>query len=326
MPDYGHVLRFGTFITPSLERPRQAVEGAQLSEQLGFDLVTFQDHPYQPAFHDTWTLMTWIAASTSRIQIAGNVLNLPLRPPAVLARAAVSLSLLSKGRFSLGLGAGGFMEAIEAMGGRRLSPGQSVDALGEAIDVIRALWDPSPRGPVRAGGTWYQIDGAKPGPRLANDIPIWLGALKPRMQRLIGQKADGWLPSLQYLPQGGLAAGNRAIDGAATEHDRDPREITRLLNIPPGLPAEELVRLAVEDGVSVFILASDDPPVWEEFAEDVIPTVRSSVEAERAGQAAHLTGAPLMGSNGPGVAPSRQSWKGPTNNERGTEMTSGDNR
>ena len=90
-----------------------------LSEQLGLDLVTFQDHPYQPSFLDTWTLLWWVAAQTERVQLSGNVLNLPLRQPAVLARAAASLDLLSGGRVSFGIGAGGFWDAIEAMGGRR---------------------------------------------------------------------------------------------------------------------------------------------------------------------------------------------------------------
>ena len=99
MPDYGHPLRFGSFITPvSAPRRRRPVELAVLSEELGFDLVTFQDHPYQPSFLDTWTLLSCVAARTERIHLAGNVLNLPLRPPAVLARSAASLDLLSGGR------------------------------------------------------------------------------------------------------------------------------------------------------------------------------------------------------------------------------------
>ena len=132
MPDYGHDLRFGTFITPSNASPQAPAALAQLSEQLGYDLVTFQDHPYQPGFLDTWTLMTWVAAQTERIHIAANVLNVPLRPPAVLARAAASLDLLAGGRFDLALGAGGFWDAIDGMGGRKLTPGQGVDALEEA--------------------------------------------------------------------------------------------------------------------------------------------------------------------------------------------------
>ena len=118
---------------------------AQIAEASGLDLVIFQDHPYQPAFLDTWTLMTFVAARTDSIRIAPNVLNVPLRPPAVVARSAASLDLLSGGRFDLALGSGGFWDAIEAMGGGRLTGGQAVTALEEAIDVIRALWDTSER-------------------------------------------------------------------------------------------------------------------------------------------------------------------------------------
>ncbi len=104
MADYGHDLVFGTFLTPQNAEPQAPVALAQLSERAGLDLVTFQDHPYQPAFLDTWTLMSYVAASTERIRISGNVLNLPLRPPVLLARQAATLDLLSGGRFELGLG------------------------------------------------------------------------------------------------------------------------------------------------------------------------------------------------------------------------------
>ncbi|GMA96727.1 hypothetical protein GCM10025881_35510 [Pseudolysinimonas kribbensis] len=106
MPDYGHPLRFGTFLTPTNAAPEQPVALAQLSESLGYDLATFQDHPYQPAFLDTWTLISWVLAETETIHVSGNVLNGQMRQPAMLARSAASLDLLSHGRFELGLGAG----------------------------------------------------------------------------------------------------------------------------------------------------------------------------------------------------------------------------
>src|SRR3954447_19141121 len=133
--DYGHDLLFGTFLTPSAEQPADAVELTRVSERAGLDLATFQDHPYQPAFLDTWTLMSYLAAATTRIRLVGNVLNLPLRQPVVLARSVASLDLLTGGRVELGLGAGGFWDAIEAAGGRRLNPGEAVDALEEAIEI-----------------------------------------------------------------------------------------------------------------------------------------------------------------------------------------------
>lgn len=286
MPDYGHPIRFGTFISPTNSSPQTPVELAVLSEQLGYDLVTFQDHPYQPGFLDTWTLLTWVAARTERIEISGNVLNLPLRPPAVLARAAASLDLLSEGRFAMGIGAGGFWDAIESMGGPRRTPGEAVDALSEAIDVMRGLWDAGERGMLRVDGEHYSVKGAKRGPKPAHEIPIWLGAYKPRMLRMIGRKADGWLPSLPYLKGHDLAEGNATIDKAAAAAGRDPAEIVRLLNIgpPPGSAAEwrdQLLPFALEDGISTFILMGDDPGLLATFAEEVAPQLRQAVADAR---------------------------------------------
>ena len=79
MTDYGHELLFGSFITPTAERPERPVALARLSEQLGLDLVTIQDHPYQVRHLDMWTLLSVIGASTSRIALSPNVANLPLR-------------------------------------------------------------------------------------------------------------------------------------------------------------------------------------------------------------------------------------------------------
>lgn len=283
--DYGHELAFGTFITPTAQQPQQAVTLAQLTERAGLDLATFQDHPYQPAFLDTWTLLSFAAARTERITLAPNVANLPLRPPAVLARAAASLDLLSDGRFSLGLGAGGFWDPIAAMGGPRRTPGEAVEALEEAIDVIRQTWDTGTRGGVRVEGRHYQVMGAKRGPEPAHRIPIWVGAYKPRMLRLVGRLADGSLPSMGYLlgPEQ-LGEMNDVIDEAAVQAGRDPRDIRRLLNIGPGDAAPELLaELALAHGVSTFILGSDDPGTIEAFGAEVAPAVREIVAGERTG-------------------------------------------
>jgi alkanesulfonate monooxygenase SsuD/methylene tetrahydromethanopterin reductase-like flavin-dependent oxidoreductase (luciferase family) len=283
MPDYGHPLRFATFISPANSPAHRPVELGQLSERLGFDFVTFQDHPYKADFLDTWTLLSWAAARTERIGLSGNVLNLPLRqPPAVLARATASLDLLSGGRMSLGLGAGFYWDAVQAIGGRRLTPLQGVTALGEAIDVIRGIWDSDVPGTLNVEGEFYKVHGAERGPAPAHDIPIWLGAHKPKMQDLVGRKADGWLPSLPVMEPGGLPKGNAIIDDAARATGRDPRDITRLLNIFPGQQtAEALAQMTLEDGVSTFILASDEPDVLERFAAETIPAVREHVARGR---------------------------------------------
>jgi alkanesulfonate monooxygenase SsuD/methylene tetrahydromethanopterin reductase-like flavin-dependent oxidoreductase (luciferase family) len=284
--DYGHRLEFGAFITPTAANPEAPVLLSQVAEASGLDLVTFQDHPYQPAFLDTWTLMSYVAARTDRIGIAPNVLNVPLRPPAVLAGAAASLDLLSGGRFSLGLGAGGFWDAIEAMGQPKLTPGQAVTALEEAIAVIRGRWDTAERRGLFLDGRFHSVHGAKRGPRPAHDIPIWLGARKPRMLGLVGRAADGWLPSLPWLEPGDYARGNALIDEAASEAGRNPREIRRLLNVGGSSGdarawAEQLSGFAIEDGVSTFIAMGDDPSLIQLFGEEVAPAVRELVARER---------------------------------------------
>ncbi len=296
MTDYGHDLLFGTFTTPLARPATHAVDMALVAEGAGLDLVTFQDHPYQPAFHDTWTLMAYVASRTRRIRVSPNVLNLPLRQPAVMARAAASLDLLSGGRVEMGLGAGAFWDGIVAMGGRRLSPGQSIEALEEAITIMREIWKPE-RGGVRVEGKHYQVRGAKRGPTPAHDIGIWIGAYKPRILRLTGRVGDGWLPSLGYLSGGpaDLAEMNKHIDEGAAKAGREPSAVRRMLNIsgqfarsgggflngPPQQWAEDLATLTLEYGITGFILAADDAPTIELFAAEVVPAARELVGAER---------------------------------------------
>src|SRR3954468_8001057 len=170
MPDYRHDLEFGVFITPAAAQPDAVLELARLADVVGLDIVSFQDHPYQAAFLDTWTLLSVVAAQTANVRGPQNVPTLPLRPPVVLAKGAASLDILSGGRVELGLGAGAFWDAIAAIGGPRWTPGQAVDALGEAIDVIRAMWNAG-GAPVHYEGTYFRLAGAHPGPAPAHPIP-----------------------------------------------------------------------------------------------------------------------------------------------------------
>ena len=286
-------LLLGTFVTPLNSPPEFAVDRAVLAEELGFDLVTFQDHPYQPRFHDTWTLLTWVAARTTRVQLAANVHNVPMRPPAVLARAAASLDLLSGGRVNLALGAGAFWDAMAAMGVERLTPGESLQAFREALDVIAGIWNVDDRAPLRVEGRFHHLNGAKRGPAPAHDIPIWVGAVGPRMQALTGERADGWLPSLAYVGLDGLRAGNARIDDAARRSGREPDDIRRLLNVegrfspvesgflngPASLWVEQLADLATVDGISAFILSTDDAETLRRFAAEVAPELRDRLAA-----------------------------------------------
>src|SRR2546429_3121294 len=137
--DYGQPVRFGVFVIP--EATGRPMQQALVADELGFDVIGVQDHPYQRRFFDTWTLLTAIAMRTERLTVFPDVANLPLRPPAMLAKAAASLDLLSGGRFELGLGGGGNQQGLAALGGPQLAPGETGDAFEEAPAVTRAKWD-----------------------------------------------------------------------------------------------------------------------------------------------------------------------------------------
>jgi alkanesulfonate monooxygenase SsuD/methylene tetrahydromethanopterin reductase-like flavin-dependent oxidoreductase (luciferase family) len=277
--DYGHPVRFGVFITPAAQ-PKQPLVVAALADELGFDLIGVQDHPYQSRFVDTWTLLTAMAMRTERIRLFPDVANLPLRPPAILAKAAATLDLLTGGRVELGLGAGGSFEAIKAIGGPMRTRGESVDALEEAIHVIRLMWS-GERG-VRFEGKHYQLAGVHTGPVPAHPIGIWLGAYKPRMLSLVGRAADGWVPSLGYVQPADLLEGNRRIDEAASAAGRDPIAIRRILNAGADVPVELFTSLTVERGMDTYVVGGlEDPEALRWFASDVIPAVREAVARAR---------------------------------------------
>lgn len=298
MTDYGHDLLLGTFLTPTAHDAARVVDLAVLTERVGLDLVAVQDHPYQPAYLDMWTLLSWTAARTERIRVVPDVANLPLRPPAVLARAAASLDLLSGGRVELGLGAGAYWDAIEAMGGARLTAGQAVDALAEAVDVIRGIWDTTDRRRLVAGGAHHSVQGAKRGPAPAHPVGIWVGGYRPRMLHLVGTRADGWLVTLDRLAAPtDRAAANARIDLGARQAGRSPAQVRRVANIsaPPTLagadtsvPAapvrqwvDQLTSLVVEHGISGLVLGTDDPGVIAIYGEEVAPALREAVATER---------------------------------------------
>src|SRR4051812_31791316 len=291
MPDYGHDLQFGIFPSPDANAAEHTLELAQLAEVSGLDLVSVQDHPYQGRHLDTWTLLSVIAARTTAIRVAPNVANVPLRSPVILARSAATLDLLSSGRVDLGLGAGAFWDAIVAAGGPRRTPKQAVDALIEAIDVIRQVWSGAT---VHADGEHYQVKGLHGGPRPAHDIPVWLGAYKPRMLRVTADLADAWIPSMGYAEPHQLAAMNAAMDERAEANGRGPQAIRRMYNVfgrfgsgagfLQGTPrdwAEQLAGLAIDEGISTFILGTDDADLVRRFALEVAPAVRDQVEEER---------------------------------------------
>ncbi len=288
---YGRPLEFGISITPISTQAELARTLAARADTLGLDLIGIQDHPYQYRFFDTWALIGDLLARTQRVRLFPNVANLPLRAPAMLAKQAASLDVLSGGRFELGLGAGAFWDAIVAMGGPLRAGGQALQALDEAMQIIRAFW----RGtrPLTVQGEHYRVRGLQPGPMPAHPIEIWLGVIKPRALALTGRSADGWVPSLSYVPPRAVPESAQRIDEAAVAAGRDPAAIRRVYNVNglivdgptrgllQGSPrhwVETLTTFAVELGFDTFILWPDADPLeqLERFANEVVPELRAA--------------------------------------------------
>src|SRR5919108_6262940 len=267
-------IEFGASIDPSAAALPEARRIARRADELGFDFVGIQDHPYQQRFLDTWMLLATLLAETEHVRFFPNVANLPLRGPAMIAKQAASLDVLSGGRFELGLGAGSFWEGIAAMGGPARSAGEAVDALEEAIQIIRLFW--SGERSIDYDGRFYVVRGLHPGPPPAHPIGIWVGAYKPRMLALTGRLADGWVPSLPYAPPEVIPAMQRRIDEGAEQAGRDSAAIRRAYNLTGSITdgptagllqgpvshwVEELTRFAVELGFDTFVFWPGDDPV-----------------------------------------------------------------
>ncbi len=282
-------LEFGVSFEPTAADPARLRHLAEAADRVGLDLVGIQDHPYNSHFFDTWTLIATLVPVTRRVRFFPDVANLPLRPPAMLAKAAATLDVISGGRIELGLGAGAFWDGVRAMGGPVRRPGEAVKAVEEAIAIIRVLWGTRPSS---FEGTYYSIHGVHPGPQPAHAIGIWVGAYGPRMLDLIGRLADGWLPSLPYLPPAQMPAAQRRIDEAALAAGRKPEEIRRIYNVmgqimptqrgylqgPVPHWVEDLTRFAVELRIDAFIFwpTGDQERQFEVFAREVVPAVRKA--------------------------------------------------
>jgi alkanesulfonate monooxygenase SsuD/methylene tetrahydromethanopterin reductase-like flavin-dependent oxidoreductase (luciferase family) len=224
----------GVGVTISSSPAADPVADARHAEALGFDLVTVhRDVPHgPPPSLETWTLLTWIAAHTSRVLVAPAVLALPNRHPAVLAKMAETLDRLSGGRLVVALGAGGAVNdsAFDAFGLAHRSAAEKVAATEEAIDVLRGLWRPPRRG-LSYRGAHFTTTAAEIQPRPDRPIPLWLGAFGTRMLDLVGRKADGWLPSWFLLGPERAARGLRQVRDAAARAGRDPDALTYGCNV-----------------------------------------------------------------------------------------------
>jgi probable F420-dependent oxidoreductase len=287
-------LLFGVSINQSATPDADPIAEARRAEELGFDFVSVTDHLHgtRPT-HETWTLLSWIAASTSRVGLVTDVLGLPYRAPSVTAKMAASLDRLSGGRLTLGLGAGGSDEEFRGYGLKLRTPGEKIEALAEAIDILRGMWTtPS----FSFQGRHFRTEGAELEPKPDRRIPIWLGTYGDRALELTGRVADGWIPSYPYAPPDVAAQKMGRIRRAAEAAGRDPAELTHAYNIGvrvdeqatprpgrtvsggPDQVADALTGFA-RIGFTAFNLwpVGEAAEQMERLANEVVPAVRAAM-------------------------------------------------
>lgn len=235
-------LRFGVTVVQSDPYPVLA-EKWRYFEELGFDSLWHCDHllrsldPTAPLF-EGWTLLSALAAETSRIRVGALVSSNVLRHPALLAQQAITVDHVSEGRLELGIGCGWFEEEHRRFGIPLFEPGPRVDRFSEALEVI----DPLLRGEtVSHEGRHYQLSEARlrPLPVQRPRPPFMVAAHGRRMLRICARFADRW-NSFGTVDE--IAERNRILDAECERIGRDPAEISRSAHIesfttaPQGLP------------------------------------------------------------------------------------------
>ncbi|REE97146.1 LLM class flavin-dependent oxidoreductase [Thermomonospora umbrina] len=290
--------RFGIQVAPVADDLPGVRRLARLADDEGLDLLGVQDHPYAAAHADAFSVMGVLLAETRRLRVFPDVASLPLRGPAMLGKAASALDLLSDGRFELGIGSGGFWQAITAMGVPAKRPAEALAALEEGIEIIRAMWRPGES--VKVHGDHYTVNGVHAGPAPAHRVGIWVGSVGPRANALTGRLADGWAaPIPHYLPYEKWREAQDTISRAAVEAGRDPGAVLRMAQLvgevttgpatAPRLQGEEPIRttadewakviagLATETGFDTFVYwpETTDETQLLRWSREVVPAARA---------------------------------------------------
>ncbi|MER7890461.1 LLM class flavin-dependent oxidoreductase [Micromonospora sp. NPDC094482] len=292
MTDYGHPISFGLSLDPSADKLGETRYLARAAADGGLTYLAVQDHPYQPGYLDTWTMISHLAAETSRISFLTDVADLQLRPPTMLAKAGASLSVLTGGRVVLGVGGGASADGVAAMGGARRSGAETIAYTEEALQIMRTALA---GGAVRFDGEQHTVEGYAGGPVPPSPVPLWLGGQRPRMLGVAGRQADGWISPLNiYVPPAEVPSKQQVIDDAARTAGRDPAAVRRIYNVigaigpqsggtglvgSAQLWVDTLTHWAVDLGFDTFIFwpIMSHRAQLRAFTDRVVPAVREQV-------------------------------------------------
>ncbi len=248
-------MKFG-FNAPSggpLAEPDSLAEICQGAEAIGFDYGTFSDHVFIPtdistrypysdtgefpanAFnqrHEQLTELAWVAAKTSRLRLVTSVMVVPHRPPVLTAKILSTIDILSKGRLTIGIGAGWLKEEIDALGSPYEARGRVTD---ETMLACKALWtqaNPEFKGEFTSFGNLA----FEPKPVQKPHPPIWIGGESGPALRRVARLGDGWYPigtnpSFPLDSMERYQAGVAKMQNLVRDAGRDPAGVSFALRV-----------------------------------------------------------------------------------------------
>lgn len=231
----------------------------------GYVLIPGRMHPehWKECYWEPFTVMSYLAAMTSKLILGTSVVIVPMHNPIELAKQVAEVDQLSGGRFIFGIGVGWFEEEFEALGQNFRNRGARTD---EAMDLMRALWSEDP---VSFDGRYYRVEDAHfaPKPVQRPSPPIWVaGGSKAALKRA-ARIADAWhpvRPTFEYLNEARVD-----LDRYLEEVGRAPGSVEVAVKLP----------LIFQDGAP----ATDEPPTQGRPA-DII----DAIERYRDAGASHL--------------------------------------
>ncbi|MGW7244161.1 LLM class flavin-dependent oxidoreductase [Streptomyces sp. NPDC054804] len=233
---------------------READAIPQIEHAWLFDhLMPIGGDPEGPIF-EGWTLLSALAAQTRRLRLGLLVTSNRLRPPAILAKIATTVDVVSGGRLDFGIGVGSRPHPPEARreypahGLPFIPPAQAVENLAEACALIRRLWTAAE--PFHFHGTHHQLPGAfaNPKPVQRPHPPILIGGRSAATLRVTAQHADLW-----NIPGGDIedcVRRSALLDRYCSEIGRDPAEITRSIHLPVSYDHPETTRAAIAEALN----------------------------------------------------------------------------
>jgi probable F420-dependent oxidoreductase len=230
---------------------------ARAAEEAGFDSIWLGDHLLYDAPErgpwEAWTLMSALAAATERVTIGPLVACLGFHPPGLVAKMAATIDEVSRGRFTLGVGAGWNAREFSAFG---IPYDRRVSRFAESFEIIRRMLAGER---ATLDGRFWQADDAVLLPAPHRRVPLMVGSNGPRMLSLTLGHVDAW--NTWWDDYGntaeGFAALNARITAAAVEAGRDPAQIAR----------SACALVVLDRAAGERPLSDDAPPIEHDVAE-----------------------------------------------------------